>query len=57
MKGSAFVFDYVDLSYYKSHEINPNHGGSYVDSPDRIKSRKATVNLSIKDRINAFNLL
>ena len=44
MKGSAFVFVCVDLSYYKSHKINPNHGGSYVDSPDRIKNKKATVN-------------
>ena len=44
MKGSAFVFDYVDLSYQKSHEISPNHGGSYVVSPDRIKNKKATVN-------------
>ena len=30
MKGSAFVFDYV----HKCHKINPNCGGSYIDSPD-----------------------
>ena len=34
MKGSEFVFDYVHLLYYKSHKINPNRGGSYIDSPD-----------------------
>ena len=34
MKGSEFVFDYVHLLYYKCHKINPNRGGSYVDSPD-----------------------
>ena len=27
MKGSEFVFYYVQLSYYKCHKINPNHGG------------------------------
>ena len=34
MKGSKFVFDYVHLLYHKCHEINPNLGGSYIDSPD-----------------------
>ena len=28
MKGSTFVFDYVDLLYYKCHKRNPNRGGS-----------------------------
>ena len=32
MKGSEFVFDYVHLLYNKCHKINPNHGGSYIDS-------------------------
>ena len=44
MKGSNFVFDYVCLSYYKYHKINPNHGGSYTDSRDCIKKKKATMN-------------
>ena len=44
MKGSEFVFDYVRLLYYKCHKINPNHGGSYIDSPDWIKNKKATIN-------------
>ena len=34
MKGKEFAFDYVQLLYYKYHKINPNHGGSYTDSPD-----------------------
>ena len=25
-------------------EINPNRGGSYIDSPDLIKNKKATIN-------------
>ena len=34
MKGSDFVFDYVQLLYYKCHKINPICGGSYIGSPD-----------------------
>ena len=30
--------------YYKCHIINPNCGGSYLDSPDWIKNKKETVN-------------
>ena len=44
MRGSEFVFDYVQLLYYKCHKINPICGGSYMDSPDCIKSKKATIN-------------
>ena len=40
MKGSEFVFDYVHLWYYQYHKINPNHDGSYADSPDCIKNKK-----------------
>ena len=28
MKGSEFVFDYVQSLYYKCHKTNPNRGGS-----------------------------
>ena len=34
IKSSELVFSYVNLICYKCHEINSNHGGSYVDSPD-----------------------
>ena len=44
MKGSNFVFSYVQLLYYKCHKINLNCGGSYIDSPDRIKNKKGTIN-------------
>ena len=44
MRGSKFVFDYIQLLYYKSHNINLNHGGSFIDSPVRIKNEKATIN-------------
>ena len=44
MKGSEFVVDYVHILYYKCHKINPNYGGSYIDPPDWIKNKKATIN-------------
>ena len=53
MKGSEFVFDYVYLLYYKCHKINPNCGGSYIDSPDWIKNKKATIN-SINKKDNKY---
>ena len=44
MKCSDFTFDCVHLLYYKCNKINPNHDESYIDSPDRIKYKKATIN-------------
>ena len=44
MKCIDFVFDYIHLLYYKCHKINLNCGGSYIDSLDRVKKKKATVN-------------
>ena len=34
MRGSEFVFDYVQLLYYKCHKVNFSGRGSYIDSPD-----------------------
>ena len=45
MKGSESVFNYVHLLYQKYHKINPNRGGSYIDSTDWMKNKKATKNL------------
>ena len=44
VKGSEFVFDYVQLLYYKYRKINPNLDESYKDSPDWTKNKKATIN-------------
>ena len=58
LKGSEFVFDYVQsLYYYKCHNINPDRGGSYIDSPDWIKNKEAAINPVIRNIINAFNTL
>ena len=40
LKGSKFVFDYVQLLHYKCHKKNPNHGRSYINSPGRIKTKR-----------------
>ena len=46
IKGTEFVFDYVHLLDYKRHKINPNCGGSYIDSPDRKKKQTSNKNQS-----------
>ena len=33
-----------NLLYSKCHRINPNRGGSCIDSPDLIKNKKAATN-------------
>ena len=35
--------------YCKCHKLNFKPGGSYIDSPDWIKNKKATVNLKNED--------
>ena len=47
--GSDFIFDYVNLLHCKCHKINFKHSGSYIDSPDWIKIKKATINLTNDD--------
>ena len=49
MSGRDFIFDSVQLLYYKCQKINFKRGGSYIDSPDWIKKKKATINLKNKD--------
>ena len=44
MKGSYFIFDSVNLFYYKCHKININRCRSYRDFPDWMKTIKATIN-------------
>ena len=43
MKGSNFVFNHVSLLYYKCHKINLKGIGSYINSPDWIRNKKATI--------------
>ena len=34
MKGSEFIFDSIQLLYYKCHKVSFKRGGSYIDSLD-----------------------
>ena len=43
-EGSEFIFDNVDLLYYKLHRTSINRGRSYIDSPEWLKNKKTTIN-------------
>ena len=49
MERSNFVFESVDLLYYSLHKISLNRGGSYIDTPDWVKNKKATINPQNRD--------
>ena len=57
MKGSEFVFDNIDLLYYKLHKIGLNAGGSCMHSPSGYKTKTQQQIQSLEMMINAFNLL
>ena len=40
MRGRDFIFDSVQLMYYKYQKVSFSRGGLYVDSPDWIKKKK-----------------
>ena len=54
MRGSDFIFDFVELLYYKCHKINLNRGGSYIDFLDWIKNKKVLINLINKNDNKCF---
>ena len=43
MGANDFNFYSVQLMYYKCHKINFKRSSSYIDSPDWIKNKKATL--------------
>ena len=49
IRRSHFIFDSVQLMYYKCHEVNFKHGDSYIDSPYWIKKEDATINSENED--------
>ena len=44
MGESNLVFDSVDALYYNLNKLSFRRGGSYIDSPEWLKNKKATVN-------------
>ena len=54
MKGSQFVFDYVQLLYYKCHKISANHRRSNIDFPYWTNTKKEKSISSIKKITNVL---
>ena len=57
MWGSEFVPDSIDLLHYHLKKESLKRGGSYIDSPEWLKNKKATKNSKNNDNIIVFNML
>ena len=44
MRESEFIFDSVDSLYYNLNKVSLRRSGSYVDSAEHLKNKKATIN-------------
>ena len=44
MENSYFVIESVDLLFYSLHKTRLRKGGSYIESPEWLRSKRATVN-------------
>ena len=44
MTGSGFVRESIDILYYQLQKIGLKREGSYIDSPEKLKNKKATIN-------------
>ena len=49
MKGSDFVFDYVESLNYIFHKIDLKRCRSYIETPEWIKKKKVTINVENED--------
>ena len=49
MRRSEFIFDSVDALYYDFNKISLNRGGSYIDSPEWLRNKKAAINSKNND--------
>ena len=49
MRRIDFIFDSAQLMYYKCHKVNFIRGSSYIDPPDWIKNKKATISPKNED--------
>ena len=45
MRERDVIFESVQLMYWKFHEVNVRRGGSYIDSPEWIRTKKTTKNI------------
>ena len=44
-EGNNHVFDSIHALYYKLRKTSLHRRGSYIDSPEWLKNKKATINL------------
>ena len=44
MRGSEFVFDSIDVLHYDLNKVSLSRGGSFIDSLEWLKNKKATIN-------------
>ena len=49
MEGSRFIFDSVQVIYYKCYKVNFRQDGLYIDSSNQIKKKKAKTNTKNED--------
>ena len=56
MRRSEFIFYSFQMMYYKCHKVNFRRGGSYIDSSDWIKKKKATKKIQKIKMINVSNM-
>ena len=52
--GSNFSFESVELLQYSLHKIKLKRGGPYIDSPEWLRNKLATINLKNYDDNNCF---
>ena len=49
MRGSEFVFDYVELLHYIFHKVDLKRSGSYIETTEWLKNKGATANCQNDD--------
>ena len=49
MRGSEFVFDYVESLSYIFYKVDLKRSGSYVETPEWLKNKDATINCQNDD--------
>ena len=52
--GNDFNFESVELLQYSLHKIKLKRGGPYIDSPEWLRNKLATINLKNYDDNNCF---
>ena len=49
MRGSGFVFDYVESLNYIFHKVDLKRSGSYIETPEWLRNKGATINCQNDD--------